>query len=194
MVWKKLEQLGTKGKDGRTYLVRNEKGQIAAMKTFRRNKSLCKLRQEYDLQLLAHQAGVAPRPWYYNARHRYIIMDKLDGHLFHSGSQPYYLSEKNQRNIIILLQRLDRAGVFHNDGNLNNFMYGNGRLYIIDYGLAEIITPELCQKLGTNRPNLTMMSIALVAALRRNNSPQSSYNILINTIPIETQKKYGLWG
>lgn len=191
--YKRIQQLGQKGKEGTTYLVHDQEGHEYAMKTFRPSKSSRTLHAEYRLQKRAYKCGVAPKVYDYDTVGKWILMEKMDEHLIDwMGRNGNILRRKDQKRILEILDKLDEAKVFHNDCNLTNFMLKNGTIYLIDYGFARKITPELCHKLKTDRPNAKLMSIGLVLKLRERNAPIKSYQYILQTISVEDRLKYGL--
>ena len=88
----KIEQIGLKGKEGTTYLVKDKKGKEYAMKTFRKTKSSAKLQKEVELQEKMSKLGVAPKIYDYDVVSKYIVMEKMDKHLF----QGKYVLTKEQ--------------------------------------------------------------------------------------------------
>ena len=91
-----------------------------AMKTFRPTKSSKKLRKEYELQEKAAIAGISPKVYDYDTVSKYILMERMDGHLF-LGHKTTRLTKAQQLRIIYILKKLDEIGVFHDDINLLNF-------------------------------------------------------------------------
>ncbi|MCP3686725.1 MAG: hypothetical protein GY861_29150, partial [bacterium] len=69
------------GKEGTTYLVETN-GKEYAMKTFRKQKSSNTLRKEAELQNMAAEMGVSPRVVDVDTVSKYIVMEKLDRHLY----------------------------------------------------------------------------------------------------------------
>lgn len=190
--YEKIKQLGKTGKEGTTYLVRTEDGSEYAMKTFRKQKSSATLRNEYNLQKLASKHGVAPIVISRDTVSKYIVMEKMDKHLFDvMKKQNGDLNKAQQKAIIKLYKKLDEAGVFHGDSNITNYMYKGKQLYMIDYGMAKEITPSLCKKLGTDTPNMTIMTIGIVIKLKELKCPPSSYEYILQHIPQEIRHKVG---
>lgn len=179
----KIKQLGKKGKEGTTYLVSTSKGKEYAMKTFRKNKSSDTLRREYYLQKKASSVGVCPRVVEYDTISKYIVMEKLDGHLINiMGKQKGNLKRGQQMEIIELFKKLDEVGVFHGDSNILNYMVKNKEIYLIDFGFAKEITKKLEKKLGTTTPNLDIMTLGLILKLKEFDCPPSAWKYLKNYI------------
>jgi len=190
----KHKQLGEKGKEGITYFVTDSSGKRYAMKTFRKAKSSATLEREYTLQKKASKAGVAPRVYDYDTVSKYIVMEKMDRHLFvdANGSKTVDLTKSEQLRILEIFQKLDEVGVFHNDINILNFMVKKDQIYLIDYGFSKEITPKLCKTLRTDCPNCKLMTLGIVLKLKTNNAKSKSYKYLLRSISDEDKKSYGL--
>ena len=84
--WQYIHQLGEKGKEGTTYLVKTNKfpagGQYYAMKTFSKKKSGQKLLLEAKLQQKAAEVGVAPQVVDIDPISKNIVMQCMDKHLW----------------------------------------------------------------------------------------------------------------
>ena len=146
----RIKQLGEKGKEGTTFLVKIKNGAEYAMKTFRKNKSSSMLQKEAKLQKKASEFGISPNVIEVDTVSKYIVMERLDSHLFDNmKKQQKNLTKTQQKQIISLYKKLDKAGIFHGDANLLNYMYKDDKLYIIDFGMSKEITPALIKKLGT---------------------------------------------
>jgi predicted Ser/Thr protein kinase len=189
----RYEQLGEKGKEGITYLVRDKHGKEYAMKTFRKEKSSKTLKMEYALQKKASKKNITPRVYDYDTVSKYIVMAKMDSHLYEQLEKDKgILQKKQQERILEIFKKLDEAGVFHGDANLLNYMLKDGEIYIIDFGFSKEITPKLMKKLGSDRPNYHLMTIGLILKLKEMNMPEKSYKYLLKALPDQYKKKYGL--
>jgi predicted Ser/Thr protein kinase len=189
----RIRQLGNKGKEGTTYLVRDAKDREFAMKTFRKTKSSNTLKNEYLLQKIAAKDGIAPRVVEYDSVSKYIVMEKMDVHLVDvMKKQKGNLLRGQQYQIIDIFENLDKAGVFHADSNILNYMMKGKKIYLIDYGFAKEITPRLCKKLGTNTPNMRMMTLGLVLKLTEIGCPPSSWKYLKKYISEEEIKRFNI--
>lgn len=191
--YERMSQLGEKGKEGTTYLVRDKSGQEYAMKTFRKHKSSTTLRKEAELQNMAASEGASPKVVDIDTVSKYIVMEKLDKHLYEvmkkNGGD---LTQSIQKQIITLYRKLDRAGVFHGDANILNYMIKGRKLYIIDFGMAKEITQSLVRKLGTSTPNMSIMTLGLVLKLRDMGSPISSYSYLVKFLNEEQRSQFSI--
>jgi len=191
--YERISQLGEKGKEGTTYLVRIRSGQEYAMKTFRKHKSSATLRKEAELQNMAASEGASPKVIGIDTVSKYIVMEKLDRHLYDimkkNGGD---LTQNIQKQIITLYRKLDRAGVFHGDANLLNYMLKGRKLYIIDFGMAKEITISLVYKLGTSTPNMSIMTLGLVLKLRDMGSPSSSYSYLVKFLTEDQRSQFSI--
>jgi len=190
--YKRLEQLGDRGKEGTTYLVKTRKGKMYAMKTFRKQKSSNTLCKEADLQKMAADVGAAPNVVDIDTVSKYIVMERMDRHLLQVvQEQGNRLTKDQQKQIISIYKKLDQANVFHGDANLMNYMYKGDRLYIIDFGMAKEITTSLKRELGTDTPNVTIMTLGMVLKLREKEFPASSYRYLVRYLTPEMRTQFG---
>lgn len=185
-------QLGDKGKEGVTYLVKDRHGKEYAMKTFRKDKSSQTLKTEFTLQKKAAKFSVSPHVYDYDTVSKYIVMEKMDKHLYEEIKRRGSLSKKHQERILYIFEKLDRAGVFHGDANILNYMIRGGELYIIDFGFSKEITPQLLKKLGTDKPNSHLMTIGLVLKLKELGMTENSYKYLKKALPEDYVAKYKL--
>jgi predicted Ser/Thr protein kinase len=183
------EQLGKPGKEGITYRVTTKNNNEYAMKTFKKNKSSDRLLKEAELQKMAADMDVAPEVVDIDTVSKYIVMEKLDTHLVDIMKKQGGLTLSQQKQIIQVYKKLDKAGVFHGDINLANFMIKGKKLYIIDYGKARHITSGLVKKLGTDTPNQTLMTLGLVLKLKEIGFDSDSYEYLEKFL--ENERKFG---
>jgi tRNA A-37 threonylcarbamoyl transferase component Bud32 len=191
--YERMEQLGKSGKDGTTYLVKNKKGEMYAMKTFKKSKTSESIVCEATLQKMAAKEGVAPEVIEVDAMFNYIVMKKMDVHLIDlMKKQNGELTKTQQNDIIRLYKKLDNAGVFHGDSNILNYMYCDKKLYLIDYGMSKEISPKLIKKLGTDKPNINIMLIGFILKLKELNCPSSSYTYLVPYVSDENREKFKL--
>jgi Kae1-associated kinase Bud32 len=188
----RYEQLGDKGKEGVTYLVKDRHGKEYAMKTFRRDKSSQTLKNEFNLQKKASKAGITPRVHDFDTTSKYIVMDRMDSHLYDHIKKKGYLCKKYQERILFIFSKLDETGVFHGDANILNYMIKDNQVYIIDFGFSKEITPQLLKKLGTERPNYHLMTIGLILKLKELGMTDTSYKYLQKALPQEYLTKYKL--
>ena len=167
--WTYMQQLGEKGKEGTTFLVKTHKfpstGRYYAMKTFSKKKSSKKLILESTLQQKAAEVGVAPHVIDIDYISKTITMQCMDKHLWDILIKTQQLSTNQQRQIITIYKKLDKIGIFHGDANLMNYMYQGGQLYMIDFGMSKEINETLIKKLGTKTPNLSIMTLGLILKL-----------------------------
>lgn len=189
----RIGQLGERGKEGTTYLVETQSGSEYAMKTFRKQKSSATLRKEAELQKMAADYDIAPNVVDFDTVSKYIVMEKMDRHLFDvMKRRDGVLSQNIQKRIISIYRKLDEAGVFHGDANLMNYMFKGSQLYIIDFGMAREITTNLINKLGTTKPNMQIMTLGLVLKLRELKAPAVSYSYLIKYLTEEQCFQFGI--
>ena len=188
----KGNQLGEKGHQGTTYSVLTADGIEYAMKTFRKHKSSTNLQKEFDLQKLAANCGACGNVIDLDTVSKYIIMEKMDFHLVDVLKEQGTLTKLQQKQIIHIYKKLDNAKVFHGDANLLNYMYKGSKLRIIDFGSASAITPSLIRKLGTDTPNITIMTLGLILKLKDMKYPKTSYEYLIKYLTDEQRLQFGL--
>lgn len=192
--YEKIKQLGNKGKDGLTFLVKNRKDNNEyAMKTFRKNKCSDKIRKESNLQKLSSKYDISPKIIEIDTVSKYIVMEKLDEHLYDViKKQNGNIKKSDQKQLISIFKKLDKALVFHGDSNIMNYMFKGKKLYIIDFGMADFIDEKLIKKLGTKTPNMDFMNLGFILKLKEFNIPVSSYEYLLSYVSEENKKKYGL--
>jgi len=189
--YERYEQLGDKGKEGVTYLVRSPGRTKYAMKTFRKRKSSNTLRKEAELQRIASTVGVAPDVIDVNEEEKFIVMDKMNKHLFDvMKSQNGELKVEQQKQIVRIFKKLDNVNVFHGDSNILNYMYKGSRLYIIDFGMSKKINDNLIKKLGTSTPNIDIGLLGFILKLKSLKCPQSSYSHLKTFISENERKRF----
>ena len=189
--YKRGKQLGEKGKEGTTFLVTTKDGSEYAMKTFRKQKSSANLIKEAELQKLAADLGASPNVVDFDTVSKYIVMEKMDRHLVDIiKEQEGNVTKQQQKQIIAIYKKLDKARVFHGDANLLNYMYKGTKLYIIDFGMAREITTSLVKKLGTETPNIQIMTLGLALKLRDLGCPRSSYDHIINYLSDEQRIQF----
>ena len=187
----RIRQLGNKGKEGITYLVKDRKNREFAMKTFRKTKSSNTLKNEYILQKRAASQGVSPRVVEYDSVSKYIVMEKMDIHLVDiMNKQKGNLGKNHQLQIIDIFRKLDQVGVFHGDSNILNYMLKDNKIYIIDFGFAKEINHKLIKKLGTQSPNVRIMTTGLIIKLKEMNCPPSSWKYLKQELTDEEIKRF----
>jgi tRNA A-37 threonylcarbamoyl transferase component Bud32 len=190
----KIKQLGNKGKEGITYLVKDKiNDQEYAMKTFNKRKSSENIKKEAQLQKLASEKGICPKVIDVDLVSNCIIMEKMDEHLFDvMKRQCGNLSDIQQKQILDIFIKLDDASVFHGDSNILNYMLKNNKIYIIDFGMSKYIDDKLKKKLKEERPNFTLMNLGFILKLKDLKCPSTAYNYLIKFVSEENKKKYGI--
>lgn len=189
------EQIGNKGKEGITYLVKNkDNNQFMAMKTFKKTKSTKRIEEEASLQRKASEIGIAPVVFEVNLEQRYIVMELMSEHLMDvMKEQDGNLTEKQQNDILDIFKQLDSVKVFHGDVNLMNYMYKyDGSLSIIDFGFSKPIDKTLIKKLNTTTPNFDLMTLGLVLKLKEMNCPSSASYYLRMQLSDENKTKFEL--
>ena len=185
------KQLGAKGKEGTTYLVTTKSGKEYAMKTFRKRKSSTTLKKEAKLQSKASKYNICPRVIDVDVVSKYIVMDRLDGHLLDLiDKQHRILKTSQQKQIIEIYKLLDEAKVFHGDVNLMNYMLLGKTIYLIDFGMAKPINKSLITKLGTSTPNLNIMTLGIILKLKEYDCDPSSYEYLKTYLSKEQKMQF----
>ena len=144
-----------KGKDGTiTYHKRGKKDVVTKM--FRKNKNRDSIEQEIYFMKKAHRLGISPKTHEINVDtdKPYIVMDELGKTLVEYINKTGKLSQSHQRQIISILDTLDKHKIFHGDISPLNFMSGKGddseRLYIIDYGMSKKMDKAFIEQHGKN--------------------------------------------
>lgn len=162
-----IRQLGSKGKDGRTFLAQHKNGKKYAVKIFKKSKNSKRIEKEAQLQHEVSKYGISVPVFECNGPGKYISMEILDKTLFDVFvQQNFILTLKQQKEIISLFQKLDKAKVFHADPNPLNFMYKKSKLYIIDFGFSSKIDEKCIKKYG-NTPNMKYMPLGLIIHLKK---------------------------
>lgn len=184
------DQLGNPGKEGITYSVTTRDGTEYAMKTFKKSKSSERLIKEAELQKMAADQDVAPNIIDLDTVSKFIVMEKMDSHLYDLMKKQGGLTQAQQKQLIRIYKKLDKAGVFHGDPNPLNYMFKDKKLYIIDFGHAKEVTTGLVKKLGTRTPNLHVMTLGMILKLKDIGCPESSYTYLAKYLPDEYQDRF----
>ena len=189
----KIKQLGEKGKEGVTYLVKTKDNHEYAMKTFKKTNSSDRLRKEAELQERASKYKISPEIVDIDTISKYIVMEKMDKHLYDKmKEQNGNITEIQQKQIIKIFKLLDKAKVFHGDSNILNYMFKGKKLYIIDFGMSQLIDEKLVKKLGIDTPNLTLMNLGFILKLKELSCPLSSYSYLLTFVSNKDKSKYDL--
>lgn len=186
----KIVQLGQPGKEGTTFLVmdpfRPEKRY--AMKCFRRTKSENRLAEEAHYQWIVSKAGLAPKVYEFNTKEKYILMEALDRTLLNILHENHgKFPESLQQKVIDLYKQLDETGIAVNDGNPRNIMEKNGKLYMIDYGLAKFSNSPSFRKYPT--PNMTLLPNALFFYIKEKFDTRD-WTLLRKLVPAEALREY----
>jgi tRNA A-37 threonylcarbamoyl transferase component Bud32 len=194
----KLRQLGNKGKDGRTFLVKKpHSAKELAMKTFRKNKSVKEFEKEVMFQKKAASKGISPKIVDFDVNEKYIVMEKLDRDLLDIiDKQKGKLKLTQEKQIIEIFKKLDDLGIFHGDSNSLNIMEkecsdGQKKLYIIDFGFSALVDDKFKKKYNTDVPNMTFMPLALLIQVKKI-FPKISFPYIEKFINEEVIKKLKL--
>ena len=190
--YKELQPLGYSGKEGTVFEVSDKKGNIYAMKKFRTGKSSSRLESEALLLDRAGKAGISPRLIDYSRSHGWIVMDKLDENLFDILKKSNgKISQKMQKQMIDLFRELDKVGIFHADPNPLNFMFKNGRMYMIDFGFAKDFDDKSVRDLRTDTPNMEFMPLGFLLKIKPY-CDVSSFTTIMKYIPQEKLAQTGI--
>ena len=161
-----IKQLGRGGKDGRTFMAKHTNGKKYAIKIFKKSKSGKRIKHEVELQNHASKSDVTVPVFDWSASGRFVAMDILDKTIFDLFlEQNGKLTIQQQKDIVNLMKRLDKSGVFHADPNPLNFMYKGTKLYAIDFGFSSYIDDKCIKKHG-NTPNIKYMPLGMIIHFR----------------------------
>jgi tRNA A-37 threonylcarbamoyl transferase component Bud32 len=97
-----------------------------------------------------------------------------------------------QRQLIDIFKKLDKAKVFQGDANVLNYMVKNGKIYIIDFGFAQKIDEKVIKKVGTDKPNYELMLLSFILKLQEMNCPATSYSILKEHLSDAKKATFGI--
>ena len=185
-------QIGNTGKEAKTFDVEDKLGNHYAMKTFRKTKSASRIEEEVEFQRRCAKLGISPRIIDYDVDEKYIVMEKMDGHLYSIlEANDGRLSEKIQKRILEIFRLLDKAKVFHGDANIMNYMCKGEKILIIDFGFSKEIDDTLIKKLG-EAPNMHIMLLGFIVKLKEMGCPPESYKVLKKYISSEKCIELGL--
>ena len=150
-----LKKSVKKGKDGIITFHKRGKRDVIT-KTFRKNKNRDAIDQEIYFMKKAPRLGISPKIHEIDVDDDkpYIVMDELGKTLVDYINKTGKLSQTHQRQIISILETLDKNCIFHGDISPLNFMSGKGdestRLYIIDFGMAKKMDKAFITEHGKN--------------------------------------------
>lgn len=137
--YKKMRELGHKGGQGKVYLVERNDNRFFAQKVFPKSTPIDKIELEAKLLKKASKLGISPKIIEFNKEKRYIIMELLNKSLFdHLKDNSGKMSPEIQKQIIEIVNTLNKAGIAHGDPSPLNFMFKGTKLYIIDYGFSSV--------------------------------------------------------
>ena len=188
-----MSQLGNDGKDGKTYLVTTTDNKEYAMKKFKKNKSVDKIKEESRLQNLASEFGISPKIIDIDLIGKTIIMEKMDAHLYDIiKTQNGNVTINQQKQLIDIFNKLDESKVMQNDANILNYMVKDDKIMIIDFGMAKPIDKKLIKKLGFEKPNMKFMLLGFILKLKEFKCPESSYSHLITFVSEKDKADFGL--
>ena len=183
-----FRRLGRLGSSVR--LVTDYRGHRYALKAFPHSNSRVEIRKEYSFLLRAYKVGAAPKPVQMDCENGFIVMELMDCTLAEQiARQKGRLFGYQQKRILSIYKALDDTGIYHNDGNLANYMVKDRKIFLLDYGLSKDITPQLVRKLGTNRPNSTLALLRLVTKLHSHVKDEASLKHLVKALRSDAQRR-----
>ena len=182
-------QLGLDGRDGKTFAVVDKFGYAYALKKFKKTKSTNKILKEVEFQRKLADVHLAPKIIDVDIKNKFIVMERMDCHLLDEINKHGLLSEKRQKELVKILQTMDKLKIFHGDANVLNYMIKNDRLYVIDFGLAKEMTSKLESTTGTSTPNLKLMILTFIIKLKESNAKKQSYAYLKKFLSAEEQQQ-----
>jgi serine/threonine protein kinase len=148
-----IEKLGSRGKDAQVYSCqKTTRSKIMALKMFRKNKNEEGIESEFNFLKKAYRLNLAPKPIAYSLTKKYITMEMIGKNtLFHYIQKNHKMTTRQQKDMIEILEILDKNDLFHGDVSPSNFMIDNtGRMYIIDFGMSKKIDDKFKLKNGDN--------------------------------------------
>jgi tRNA A-37 threonylcarbamoyl transferase component Bud32 len=185
--WIVKSTIGKPGKDGSGYIVYEKDNPMIeyVMKEFKSKKSFDKVRNEILFQSIASLYGISPKIYEYGRKpNPYIIMEKMkDGTIIDViKSQSGKLSLDQQRQLLNIYDTLNKIQINHNDFNLLNLMFNNGKLYIIDYGFSK--------PLKGREDNFSSLELALITLRGYHRFLKEAPMLLLPYIKNEIQRNY----
>ena len=174
-----------KGKDGTVSKIIYKK-RDAVVKTFRKNKNRDEMAKEIYFNQKVHRLGIAPEVYDYGVNKKgqpYIIIQELGKTLFDHMNNAGDLSINHQRQIISLLETLDKYKIFHGDISLLNFMTGKqdpNKLYIIDFGMSTKMDENFIKQHGKDANCKLGISVFILKI--REQLPQFEPSLLLKKV------------
>jgi serine/threonine protein kinase len=178
----KVQSLLGSGKTAKTFLVTDKFGYEYALKQYKKTKSINKILQEVAWQRRCSDVQISPKIIDVDTKGKFIVMEKMDYFLLDEINFHKTLSTARQKELVAILQKLDKIGIFHGDANLLNLMIKNNRLYIIDFDMSKEIDEKLISSMHTSTPNLFFMILAVIANLKLANVNPSTYTFLQSVV------------
>lgn len=147
--WKIIKYLST-GMYGATYIVSKNGIKEYVMKTFHTKKgsrSPKAVEKECKITTLAGEIGVGPKVIECSSKDpQYIVMEKLDGPTVqekYGTFSRYEMPATDLKKLEEKIKILDNNHIKHNDLHLGNVLYHKDKLYIIDYGMSNIVKSKV---------------------------------------------------
>ena len=148
---------------GTVYKVKTPKGNIYALKQFRKNKPLESFFTEAFILKKCGENGISPRVIEINPSKRFIVMDLLEKTLFDVLNRSKgVMNLTHQKEFVKLINKMDRIGVYHGDPSPLNFMFNSkNKMMVIDFGFGKDIDKDFIKKHRTPTPNLKFMLLGI---------------------------------
>lgn len=148
--WKIVKFLSS-GMYGATYIV-SKGGKEYVMKTFHTKKRSPKaVEKECNITKLAGELGVGPKVIECSSNvPQYIVMKKLDGpsvQVKNGSLSKVLMPPSDLRKLEEKMKILDAHHIKHNDLHLGNVLYHKGELYVIDYGMSNIVKAKVMNQI-----------------------------------------------
>lgn len=160
-----------------------EDGEIGRLVRADRNVTK-KVLLEAKLQQEAATLGVAPKVYGYdeNSKQWCMVSEFLPGSLYYR-KQIVNATNSARKQLVACCHILDNAGIMHDDLKPDNYRTKDGKLYIIDYGLAKKFNQKI-------KVNLTMLFYGGFSFHSRRNNGQFALSLRIDPHKLEHHQKY----
>lgn len=172
-----IKQLGEKGSEAVVFLIESKRKKYA-LRIIENMKPLRDFQREASYQKRCAGRNISPKVFLIDDSTQTIVMELMDTHLTTELRRNGRLTKKHQKEIIEILDILDDLKIFHGDANLLNYMVKDNKVFIIDFGMAQDVTDELVQSLGTSTPNRDLGLLAITLKLKDSRIHPSGYSIL----------------
>lgn len=189
-IGKKKSPIIKRGKDGA--ICKEKKGKDDVVyKVFRKDKNKKDIKNEIKWMKKGHELGISPAIYEYNVDvdHPYIVMEEMDKTLYDHMKDDCVISDDFQRQMIDILETLDKNFIFHGDISPLNFMTSKRdplKLYIIDYGMAKEMNKKFVEEHSENA-NIKQGITFFILKIREQNPsfhPSLLLDKVMNTLSI----------